>query len=189
MQTYSCTPKQQNRRALIVFSVFAALLLAAAVLLCLDIGILIVNQTVFIIGAAFAVWISIKYFFTSYTYTITLMNRAPVLLITQRQGRRVTTVYHQELAALTDVHENVSGENNPRNLQVDARYSYFVSMKPARWQNLYFRLEDGQCVSVMLECDEAFLKILHDARLYLQHSAAKRSAEAAESTDDAGENE
>ena len=189
MQTYSCTPKRQNRRALIVLSIFSALLLLSTVLLCFNIGILIVNQTAFLIGAAIAVWISIKYYFTSYTYTITLMNRAPVLLITQRQGRRVTTVYHQALTALVEMHANVRGENNPRSLQVDLRYSYFVSMKPDHWQELYFILEDGQCVLVMLECDDAFLKLLHDAQLYLRHDAAKRNAESASSESDSSENQ
>lgn len=175
MQTYSCTPKQQNKRALAVLTAFSALLAASTVLQCLDIGILLVNQIAFLVSAAISVWISIKYFFTSYTYTITLMNRIPVLLITQKQGRRVTTVYHQELDALADMHDMERGKDGPRTLQVDLRYSYFVSMAPSRWQNLYFRLQDGQCVLVMIECDDAFLKILHDALLYVRHSSAKQA--------------
>ncbi len=170
MQTYSCTPKQQNKRALAALVIFSVLLALSTVLLVLNIGILLVNQAVFLICAAIAVWILIKHYFNAYTYTITLMNSEPTLLITQRQGRRVTTVFHHELASLTEMHENVRGENNPRFLQVDARYSYFVSMMPDRWQNLYFHLQDGQCVSVMIECDEAFLTVLREALLYLRHS-------------------
>ncbi len=180
MQTYSCTPRQQNRRALAVLLAFSALLALSTVLLCLEIGILVVNQSAFLVGAIVAVWIAIKYYFTSYTYTITLMNKTPVLLITQKQGRRVTTVYHQELTALADMHDMERSDSCPRTLQVDLRYSYFVSMSPAHWQNLYFRLPDGQCVLVMIECDEAFLKILHDALSYLRHSAEKQSDGATE---------
>ena len=171
MQTYSCTPKQQNKRALSALIVFCVLLALSTVLIIFSIGILLVNQSVFLICAAIAVWILTRHYFNSYTYTITLMNSEPTLLITQRQGRRVTTVFHHEISALTEMHENVRGESNPRFLHVDARYSYFVSLMPDRWQNLYFHLQDGQCISVMIECDEAFLKVLREALQYLQYSA------------------
>lgn len=174
MQTYSCTPKAQNRRALAFLCIFSLCLLISSLLLVFKLGILLLNQTLFLIFSAALVWIIIKYFVTSYTYTVTLMESAPALIVTKNQGRRTTPVYHGELSSLVDLYEyGKNGEENPRQLCVENRYCFFVSIRPARRQILYFLLKDGSCVSIGLECDDAFLKILREALAYLRSRASE----------------
>lgn len=169
MQTYSCTPKAQNPRALIALCILFSCLLLVSLLLIFGIGLLLLNQALFLILSAAIVFLFIKYFVTSYTYTITLMKSDPVLIVTKTQGRRTTPVYHGALSSLKEFCEHgESGEENPRILCVENRYSFLVSIRPARWQMLYFLLEDGTCISLKLECDDAFLKVLREAIAYLR---------------------
>lgn len=167
MQTYSCTPKQQNRRASTILTVLLIAIVICCALIVLKLGILLLNQFLFLAFAAGIVFILSRYFFTTYTYTITLMNGMPSLIITQRQGRRVSTVCNQELSGLTELHNHVRGASNPRTLQVDARYSYCISMMPDQWQSLYFIMQDGRCININVECDQPFLNILTDALSFL----------------------
>ncbi len=176
MQTYSCTPKAQNHRALIALCILSFCLLVVSLLLILGLGILLVNQALFLVFSAVIVWIIIKYFVTSYTYTVTLMQNTPSLIVTKNQGRRTTTVYHGELSSLKELYEyGKNGEENPRQLRVESRYSFFVSIRPERWQTLYFLLKDGSCVSLKLECDDDFLEILREALAYLRSNPRDRA--------------
>jgi hypothetical protein len=169
MQTYSCTPKAQNYRALIAISILAFCLVVVSLLLIFNLGPLILNQALFLVFAAAVVFLFIKYFVVSYTYTVTLLKNDPVLIVTKKQGRRTTTVYHGELSTLKDIQEHdESSDEKKRQLRVDVRYSFFVSIRPERWQTLYFLLEDGTCVSLKLECDEAFLKIFREALAFVR---------------------
>ena len=179
MQTYSCTPKAQNHRAHIALCILSFCLLVVSALLVFGIGILLLNQSLFLIFSGALAYLIIKYFVTSYTYTVTVMKNDPVLIVTKTQGRRTTTVYHGELSALKDLAEYGTGDSvSPRVLRVDIRYSFFVSMSPSRWQVLYFLLEGGNCVSLKLECDDAFLTVLREALAYL------RSRQGADEDDD-----
>lgn len=179
MQTYSCTPKAQNNRALVALCILSFCMLFVSVLLIFGFGIPLLNQTLFVLFSAAVVFLFIKYFVTSYTYTITLMKSNPVLIVTKNQGRRTTTVYHGEISSLKELCEySKNSEENPRLLQVETRYSFLVSIRPTRWQMLYFLLEDGSCVSLRLECDDAFLKILREALAYLRSRYANVADEA-----------
>lgn len=178
MQTYSCTPKGQNSRALTLLCILSLLLLISSVLLICNVGILLLNQTLFLVFSAALVWLIIKYFVTSYTYSVTLMETNPCLVITKNQGRRTTPVYHGELSNLVELYEyGKNGEENPRQLCVENRYSFFVSIRPERRQTLYFLMKDGSCVSISLECDDAFLRVLRETLAYLRtHTAETESA-------------
>lgn len=199
MKTYSYTPKQQNRRAAMILAIFAACLAVTTVAIVLQMGIRLVNEILFLIFAAALVFVMIKHFFTSYTYTITLLGGIPVLIVTQKQGGRMTTVYHQELSALSELHEHGRSAENPRDLRVDIRYRYCVTLSPERWQSLYFILKDGQCVSVSLEADDDFLYVLREALAFMhkrldgeradEELAARVFQESAESDADKSLNE
>lgn len=167
MQTYSCTPKQQNRRATTSLAVLSLLLCVSCAAVVLRLGKVLVSQFLFLAFAAAIVYILSRYFFTNHTYTVTLMNGVPTLIITTRQGRRVSTAFHEELSELTELREHGRGTKHQHPLQVDARYTYFVSMSPDCWQSLYFISKEGKCVSVSLECDEQFLSVLRDALSFM----------------------
>ncbi len=184
MQTYSCIPKQQNRRAPMMLAVFSVLLLASAIATVMQWNPVLLYQALFLLFAAAIVFILSRYFFNSYTYTITLMSGEPHLIITQRQGRRITTVYHQRLSLMKEIIECKRGEEHPRLLTVDFSYSYLISMHPDRWQTLYFLLEDHTCTSIRLECDEEFLTLLREALDYLRKTGClSPEGEASEAED------
>ena len=185
MQTYSCTPKAQNYRAHIATVISAVCLIIVSLLLIVGVGPLLLNQTLFVLFSAAVAYLIIRCFVTSYTYTVTLMRSSPVLIVTKNQGRRSTTVYHQELSALVELYEyGTEGAKNPRVLRVDSRYSFLNSMSPERRQILYFLLKDGLCVSVMLECDEPFLTVLREALLYIRSNPAPAASDDEEETCD-----
>ena len=189
MQTYSCTPKAQNSRALIALSVFLFCLLVVSLLLIFSVGILLLNQSLFLLFSAVIVFLIIKYFGTSYTYTVTLMQKNPVLLVTKNQSRRTTPVYRGELSTLKALYEYGKDAECPRPLRVESHYSFLVSIRPAHWQILYFLLEDGSCAALKLECDDAFLTVLREALAYLRGNASDFAEEdgASESSVDRNE--
>ena len=95
------------------------------------------------------------------------MNGVPTLIVNQRRGNQTTTVCQRDLSDLSEIREFRRGQDGPRELRVDVRMNFLVSMTPAVWQTLYFILDDGECVSVTLEVDKAFLAVLREAFSYL----------------------
>ena len=167
MRTFSYTPKRQNNRPLWWLS-FLTLGLVVSVLFCVfEWGKPIFGQIAFFLFAVADIWIYSRFFFLHYTYTVTLMNGIPTLIVNQRRGNQTTTVCQRSFSDLSEIREFKRGENGPRELRVDTRMSFLVSMSPAIWQTLYFILDDGECVSVSLEVNDAFLSVLHEALSYL----------------------
>ena len=167
MRTFSYTPKRQNNSPLWWLS-FLTLGLVVSVLFCIfDWGKPIFGQIAFFLFAVADIWIYSRYFFLRYTYTVTLMNGVPTLIVNQRRGNQTTTVCQRSFSDLSEIREFKRRERGPRELRVDTRMSFLISMAPATWQTLYFILDDGECVSVTLEVNDAFLAVLHEALSYL----------------------
>ena len=173
MQTYSYTPKRQNERPLYWFSFFCAGLIVSVFALVFEWGRPLWGQIGFIVCAVAGIWLYTRFFFTRYTYTVTLLNGTPTLIVTQRRGKQVSTVCQRDLSKLSELSDCKRGENNPHELHVDVRSSYLVSMAPRSWQTLYFILDGGECVSVTLEFNERFLSVIKDALSFL-HLEMKR---------------
>ncbi len=167
MRTFSYTPKRQNDRPVWWLS-FLTLGLVVSVLYCIfGWWKPIVGQAAFFLFAVVDIWVFSRFFFLHYTYTVTLMNGVPTLIVNQRRGNQTTTVCQRDLSDLSEIREFRRGEDGPRELRVDVRMNFLVSMAPAVWQTLYFILDDGECVSVTLEVDKAFLTVLREAFSYL----------------------
>ena len=167
MRTFSYTPKRQNDRPVWWLS-FLTLGLVVSVLYCIfGWWKPIVGQAAFFLFAVADIWVFSRFFFLHYTYTVTLMNGVPTLIVNQRRGNQTTTVCQRDLSDLSEIREFRRGENGPRELRVDTQMKFLVSMSPATWQTLYFILDDGECVSVSLEVNDAFLSVLHEALSYL----------------------
>ena len=167
MRTFSYTPKRQNNRPVWWLS-FLTLGLVVSVLFCVfEWGRPIIGQIAFFLFAIADIWLYSRYFFLHYTYTVTLMNGVPTLIVNQRRGNQTTTVCQRSFSDLSEIREFRRGEDGPRELRVDTRMSFLVSMSPATWQTLYFILDDGECVSVSLEVNDAFLSVLREALSYL----------------------
>ena len=167
MRTFSYTPKRQNDRPVWWLS-FLTVGLIVSVLYCVfGWWRPLVGQIAFFLFAVADIWLYSRFFFLHYTYTVTLMNGVPTLIVNQRRGNQTTTVCQRELSDLSEIREFRRGENGPRELRVDVRMNFLVSMSPSVWQTLYFILDDGECVSVTLEVDKSFLTVLREALTYL----------------------
>ena len=167
MRTFSFTPKRQNDRPVWWLS-FLTLGLIVSVLYCVfGWWRPIVGQIAFFLFAVADIWLYSRFFFLHYTYTVTLMNGVPTLIVNQRRGNQTTTVCQHDLSELSEIREFRRGEDGPRELRVDVRMNFLVSMSPAVWQTLYFILDDGECVSVTIEVDKSFLTVLREALTYL----------------------
>jgi len=167
MRTFSYTPKRQNDRPVWWLSFLSLGLVASVLYVVFGKWNPIVGQIAFFVFAVADIWFYSRFFFLHYTYTVTLMNGVPTLIVNQRRGNQTTTVCQRELSDLSEIREFRRGENGPRELRVDVRMNFLVSMSPATWQTLYFILDDGECVSVTLELNDAFLTVLREALSYL----------------------
>lgn len=167
MRTFSYTPKRQNDRPIYWLS-FLTIGLAVSVFYCVfELGRPLFGQIAFFLFAVIDIWLYSRFFFLHYTYTVTLMNGVPTLIVNQRRGKQTTTVCQREISDLSEIREFRRGADGPRELRVDARMNFLVSMAPEKWQTLYFILDGGECVSVTLEMDDAFLAVLREALAYL----------------------
>ena len=167
MRTFSYTPKRQNDRPVWWLSFLSLGLVASVLYVVFGKWNPIVGQIAFFVFAVADIWFYSRFFFLHSTYTVTLMNGVPTLIVNQRRGNQTTTVCQRELSDLSEIREFRRGENGPRELRVDVRMNFLVSMSPATWQTLYFILDDGECVSVTLELNDAFLTVLREALSYL----------------------
>ena len=167
MRTFSYTPKRQNDRPIYWLSILTAGLIVSVLYCVFNWGPALFGQIAFFLFAVVDIWVYSRFFFLHYTYTVTLMNGTPTLIVNQRRGNQTTTVCQRELSYLTEIREFKRGVDGPRELRVDVRMNFVVSMSPKRWQTLYFILDGGECVSVTLEVDDAFLSVLREALAYL----------------------
>ena len=167
MRTFSYTPKRQNDRPVWWLSILSLGLVVSVLYCVFEWWRPIVGQITFFVFAVADIWLYSRFFFLHYTYTVTLMNGVPTLIVNQRRGNQTTTVCQRELSDLSEIREFRRGVSGPRELRVDVRMNFLVSMSPASWQTLYFSLDGGECVSVTLEVDDAFLTVLREALSYL----------------------
>ena len=167
MRTFSYTPKRQNDRPVWWLSILSLGLVVSVLYCVFEWWRPIVGQITFFVFAVADIWLYSRFFFLHYTYTVTLMNGVPTLIVNQRRGNQTTTVCQRELSDLSEIREFRRGVSGPRELRVDVRMNFLVSMSPASWQTLYFILDGGECVSVTLEVDDAFLTVLREALSYL----------------------
>ena len=167
MRTYSYTPKRQNNRPLWWLIALTVGLLVSVLFCVFEWGRPLLGQISFFLFAVADIWLYSRYFFLHYTYTVTLMNGVPTLIVNQRRGNQTTTVCQRSFSDLSEIRVSRRGENGQRELRVDSRMCFLVSMAPEIRQTLYFILDDGECVSVTLEVDDAFLNVLREALSYL----------------------
>ena len=110
MRTFSFTPKRQNDRPVWLLS-FLTLGLIVSVLYCVfGWWRPIVGQIAFFLFAVADIWLYSRFFFLHYTYTVTLMNGVPTLIVNQRRGNQTTTVCPRELSDLSEIREFRRGE-------------------------------------------------------------------------------
>ncbi len=155
MQDITYTPKRQNAIPAILVSCTTVVLVICAVFLMLEIGKPLIFQTVFIVAAVLEVFFFSRFMSSSYTYTIGYEQN--VFIVTQKTGRRISTLCRLNLTALYRIRPYEKDDEVEK--KHSGRYNYCVSFRPAISYLAFF--DDGEhIVSIHLELDDTFYRLL-----------------------------
>lgn len=161
------TPKARNKNAVWLS---AALFLAGCILLALGMAGVpgaAVFQLCFALLSASAMLVWLRYCMSAYTYTLTDSCGAPMLVVTQTQGRRISTVCRVELCHVERIipipdEKNADGRAALSEYRAaPARYSYLATLAPRSSVILYAH-EGGQRFALRIEPNDAFFASLSE---------------------------
>ena len=166
---YRYQPKAANKNAVWIVSTLGAL---AVGMLGLGMGNVLALRTLwhslFLVLAVAAVYLLFRYFLSSYVYIITEEWGEPTLVITQVQGKRMSTHCRLTLSRLicvVPVPDPTSPEGRAALSDYMAervRYAYLATMGKAPTQIVYGR-EGGVRFAIRIEGDAAFMAALAEA--------------------------
>ncbi len=151
----SYTPKRQNKIPLIVVTTALVICVVSCIFMMFGLGNQLLFQTLFVISAIVMVYFFCRYFTNSYTYTVNQTDK--LFIVTQRVGRRLTTLCRLDLAALYRVRPY--GDGDEAEQRHSGRYNYCVSFRPEKSYLAFF--DDGEhIVSIRMELDDTFYALL-----------------------------
>ncbi len=155
MQDIRYTPKRQNTRPVILVTILTVICILSAAFMMLNIGKQLVFQIVFLLSAVVEIFMFSRFLTASYTYTVSFDN--DLFVVTQKTGKRITTLCRLSLGTLSSVRPYTQEDDSTRNS--GDRYNYCVSFRPAVTYLAFFR--DGErTVSIRMELDNAFYGML-----------------------------
>ncbi len=175
MQDIRYTPKRQNKRPVILVSILTVVCVLCAVFMMLGIGRQIIFQLVFLLAAITEIFLFARFLTASYTYTVSFEHN--LFTVTQRTGKRISTLCRLDLSALYRVRPYEADDDIEQ--KHSGRYNYCVSFRPATSYLAFF--DDGEhIVSLRLELDSAFYGML----LRITEDNAARRADDTEEDED-----
>ncbi len=149
------TPKRQNKRPVILVSILAVIAVICLVFMMLKMGKQLLFQIGFLLAAVAMIFIYTRFLSSTYTYTVNFEDN--LFVVTQRTGRRVTTLCRLDLSALYRVRPYETDDEVED--KHGSRYNYCVSFRPAVSYLCFF--DDGDhIVSVRMELDDSFYGML-----------------------------
>ncbi len=165
---FSYQPKAQNRNHLYLIGGLFACCFATLI-----IGSFIpkggsVVQLISILSLCLALMFWLRYAFTSFTYTVTDAYGDLSLIVTEQQGKRLSTaarIHLCDVSELLRVQDRASDEGvfaQRRYRDRRRRYSYLATFSPSAFLVL-FGSEEGEEYAVRMEADEAFISSLQTA--------------------------
>ncbi len=151
----SYTPKRDKKLPAIILSCLFAVLILCCICLMFHWWREAVFQAIFIICAVGIVFVFVRFFKTQYTYTINYEDK--LFLVTQRDGKRLTTLCRLDLFSLYRIRPYEEDDNIERH-HAD-RYSFCVNIFPEKTYLAFF--DDGEhIVSLRMEFDDRFYTLL-----------------------------
>ncbi len=166
---YRYTPKAQNKNAIYLTGGLFAL---AALFLAFGAGNLLSLRPLwhflFISSAVLMLFIFLRYYSSSYLYTLTEEWGEPTLVVSHVQGRRLSTHCRLSLSNLLKLVEVPDPDSEEGRLALGdfraerMRYSYLATIGKAKTQILYGK-EGGRRFAIRIEGDDAFVAVLRDA--------------------------
>ena len=155
----SYTPKQRSKKPLICITACTAILVACATFMMLELGNALIWQSIFLVAACVLIFFYVRYFSTTYTYTISCETDS--FLVVQQKGKTLTTLCNLKLTTLYLVRPYTKEDEADRSSS--NRYNYLTTMNPDSSTLLFF--DDGERkVSVRIEADEFFYDMLVKAQ-------------------------
>ena len=169
--TVKCTPKKKNKKHLYITLAFSIGMLLCIVMMILGLGNKLAFQTLTVAFAVSALWCATKFFFTQVTYTLTdHYGGKMMLIITQMQGKRMTTAFESKMSKIIGIGKISGGEQTP--LPSGTVYDFRVTLGVGEFQYVQTRIA-GKDVVVKLEADDEFW---NEFVLAYQHSLADRES-------------
>ncbi len=170
MQDIRYTPKRQNKRPVVLITILTVLAVVCAVFMMLNIGNQLVFQVVFLASAVAEIFLFSRFLAASYTYTVSFDHN--LFLVTQKTGKRISTLCRMDLTSLYRVRPYEADDDVEKSHS--GRYNYCVSFRPTVSYLAFF--DDGEhIVSIRMELDNAFYGML--CRI-AEDNAARRAEEA-----------
>lgn len=155
--TVKCTPKKKNNRHITLTAVFSALVVAAVALIVLEIGNKLTFQLIAVVAMVGMIWSLMKFYLTERTYTLTDHYGPMMLIVTQTQGKRTSTVFETRISSIKDVGE-ITGDSNEK-IPSGMFYDFRVTFGSKAYQYIVTRTIDRSIV-VKLEADPEFWQLL-----------------------------
>ena len=169
--TVKCTPKKKNKKHLYVTLAFSIGMMLCIVMMILNIGNRLAFQTLTVAFAVSALWCATKFFFTQATYTLTdHYGGKMMLIITQTQGKRMTTAFETKLSKVVAIGEVSESSTTP--LPSGVVYDFRSTLGAVEYQYIQTR-QLGKDIVVKLEADRQFWDELSLA--YTQSLASRKS--------------
>ena len=166
MKDFYYVPQSKGKKEISVSVLLAICALISLALAMAEVFSRSLFQLVFVIFVVIDLFLSARFFLSSYRYTVTEEYGDLMLLVTQTQGKRITTLANFKIAdikkiEIADTPERIK-ELKKGFLSSGLRYSYIPSLSPLHLTCLTVR-NDYTVYRVLLQTDAVFSRILCDA--------------------------
>ena len=149
---------KQNKKGIITFAILLFLLLISMVMFFQQWGNRLLSQTlVYVFGIA-VIWVSVRYFFSVFTYELSYCEGEWLFLVTTKQGKRVTTLCRLPMHQLKNVSPLTLPQKPKREKKAEMQWTFHrfrQNMFPAAVCLLTFENEN-ETVFVEIEVNEEF---------------------------------
>ena len=167
MKDIRFTPKSNGKKEKAYLALYAAIAIVAFIFGMLPISGRGILQLVFVVFVAIDVMLGSKYFLSSYTYTLTDQYGENMLVITQTQGKRISTLANLAVKDIRTIalktqksaQEDVAKKYGPSCV----RYNYVAGMKNDGNVIALTVRNDYTYYSVFLTYNEDFYRALSSA--------------------------
>ncbi len=129
-------------------------------------------QSLVMICGAVGIYFGFRYYLSYRTYTLTSLNSRAVLIVTDTQGRRISTVCHIYLDEVEELYLEERGRSLPDSIKKkkpEKHFSFTNSMRPQYRIRLYAHTDMGY-IMVLLGSNQVFYQILTSRTEYAKQA-------------------
>lgn len=166
MKDFYYAPSSKGKKEISVSILFAICAILSLALAMAEVFSRSLLQLAFVIFVVIDLFFGVRFFLSSYRYTVTEEYGDLMLVVTQTQGKRISTLANFKIAdikkvEIADAPERIKALKKSF-LSSGLRYSYVPSLSPSHLTCLTVR-NDYTVYRVLLQTDSVFAGILCDA--------------------------